>query len=151
MRHLSHHLRLPLAIATVMIGIVAIAAPSSSAPPIESSNHLEFGNPGGNCTLLDKRVFVVGYDEEQKIPLWVAYRLRRTDLTGAVDRTDDFRADEELDDDVRSELRDYAASGYDRGHMAPAEVLWTTRPGISSGHASERLASAVMSAPRRAF
>ena len=112
-----------LRFAAVLIALLLVLQPIVPAqrPGGGIAAHLEFGNPGGNGVLLDKGYFVVSYDTEARIPDWVAYRLRRSDLNGPADRTDDFRPDEALDDDARSELRDYERSGYDRGHMAPAE------------------------------
>jgi endonuclease G, mitochondrial len=108
---------------TVLVGFVLLVQPTLPAQRTGggAAAHLEFGDPGGEGVFLDKGYFVLRYDEEARVPEWVAYRLRSSDLTGAVDRTDDFRADEALEEDARSEPRDYALSGYDQGHMAPAE------------------------------
>jgi len=119
------------AMVATLIGVGLLSQIPSSAQPV-TSPHLEFGQPGGDCTLLDKRVFVVCYDEDRRIPAWVAYRLKASDLTGAVDRTDDFRADEALDDEARSEPRDYEHSGYDQGHMAPAEDFTRSERAMST-------------------
>ena len=57
-----------------------------------------------------------------RTPLWSAERITRETMTGArqIDRVDNFHADPNIPRDERAELSDYARSGYDRGHMAPA-------------------------------
>jgi endonuclease G len=115
----GHTRRVFLPAAAVAISLIVVLQPNVPAQPARSV-HLEFGHPGGQGQFLDKRFFVISYDAEQRIPEWVAYRLRRSELNGDEERTDDFRPDPTLEDDDRSELRDYRSSGYDRGHMAPA-------------------------------
>ena len=125
--------KFPLALGVVFATLV-VARPTSPAPPPGGgvTAHLEFGNPGGDGQLLDKGFFVVSYDGEARIPEWVAYRLCRSELTGAVDRTDDFRADDALEEDEQSLPKDYAASGYDQGHMAPAEDFSRSQRAMST-------------------
>jgi len=67
--------------------------------------------------------FVTCHQDEYRIPEWVAYRLTADDMTGEAERSDDFRADPDLPEGDRAELADYAGSGYDRGHMAPAAAF----------------------------
>lgn len=57
-----------------------------------------------------------------KSPMLVFERLSRDLLSDALDeqRTDEFYADPRLAPGTRAELSDYAGTGFDRGHMAPA-------------------------------
>lgn len=55
-----------------------------------------------------------------KIPLFVCEHVKASELGGGLARDDKFRPDPMLPAGRRAELRDYAGSGYDRGHMAPA-------------------------------
>jgi endonuclease G len=55
-----------------------------------------------------------------KTPLWAAEHLTKRGLAKQVNREDDFHPELSLPRDQRAELEDYAGSGYDRGHLAPA-------------------------------
>ncbi|WP_431858291.1 DNA/RNA non-specific endonuclease [Azospirillum sp.] len=57
-----------------------------------------------------------------RTPLYAAERLTRERIAGAdaIQRRGKFHADPNLPRDERAELADYARSGFDRGHMAPA-------------------------------
>ncbi len=56
-----------------------------------------------------------------RTPLWAAEHLTRDRVEAARDlsRRDSFHPEPSLPPEDRSELSDYARSGYDRGHMAP--------------------------------
>ena len=65
--------------------------------------------------------FVVCYDPAHKIPAWVGYALTKADSQNkATSRTGSFHADPALPRGERAENADYSGSGYDKGHMAPA-------------------------------
>jgi endonuclease G len=55
-----------------------------------------------------------------RTPLWASEHLTYAELLMDIDRKDNFHAEPSLPADERSELADYAGSGYDRGHLAPA-------------------------------
>ena len=81
------------------------------------------GQPGsttGGVKLLCRNEYISLYDPARKVPLVVAERLTAEKLKGSTPRTDNFQPDPELSSGQRAELNDYRASGYDRGHMAPA-------------------------------
>lgn len=81
------------------------------------------GQPGSQATglkLLCRNEYISLYDPARKVPLVVAEHLTAQELKGNVARTDNFQPDPELPSGQRAELSDYQASGYDRGHMAPA-------------------------------
>lgn len=81
--------------------------------------------------ILVKEYYVISHDSVRKVPEWVGYRLTQEDLQGDADRTDDFRPDPELPPGQRAELADYAGSGLDRGHMAPAADFKRNRTAMS--------------------
>jgi len=62
-----------------------------------------------------------------RTPLWVAEHLTPGRAAGARDlnRVNNFHPDPNLPASERAELSDYARSGYDRGHMAPAGDMAT--------------------------
>lgn len=68
-----------------------------------------------------------------RTPLWVAEHLTPGRAAGAreLNRLDNFHADPNLPPDERAELSDYARSGFDRGHLAPAGDM-TTPEGMAA-------------------
>ena len=74
--------------------------------------------------------YVLGYNTQTKTPIWVGEYLTRQNLdTKNATRNDNFRPDPmvlKVNPSSSATLQDYAGSsrvgsGYDRGHMAPAE------------------------------
>lgn len=69
--------------------------------------------------------YAVGHSGLTRGPLWGAELLTKQDLDEGrgVARQDNFRTDERLPTSERAELRDYARSGYDRGHIVNSRDL----------------------------
>jgi endonuclease G, mitochondrial len=89
--------------------------------PLLAEDNLKFGQPACAEPLLDKQYFVVCYDRAHKVPEWVGYALTTEEaLSKAAGRQGSFRADSALPRGARAENADYSGSGYDKGHMAPA-------------------------------
>ena len=89
--------------------------------PLLAEDNLKFGQPACAQSVLDKKFFVVCYDSAHKVPAWVGYVLTKEDaLAKATGRAGSFRADPALPKGERAENADYSKSGYDKGHMAPA-------------------------------
>jgi endonuclease G len=89
--------------------------------PLHAEDHLKYGQPACAGPVLDKTYFVVCYDPAHKIPAWVGYALTKEDsLAKATKRQGSFRADTALPRGERAENADYSGSGFDKGHMAPA-------------------------------
>lgn len=69
--------------------------------------------------------FALKYNEQYEQAEWVAYLLTDYEVRGTVDRSDRFRADDNIPTGSAS-LSDYKDTGYDRGHLAPAaDMKWS--------------------------
>lgn len=101
----------------LLIAALTLAARASGAPDV-----FAHGTPASfrSCQIVDKGAFVVCHSPTWRTPLWVGFRLTRELLEGGAERTNKFYPEPTLAQKDRAELRDYARSGYDRGHMAPA-------------------------------
>jgi len=66
--------------------------------------------------------FAVLHSGVTRTPLYAAEHLTRARIEAArqLERADSFHEEARLPPDERADLSDYARSGYDRGHMAPA-------------------------------
>lgn len=90
--------------------------------------HVKYGAPSQDSTLLCRLGYAVSHDDSKKIPRWVAYHLTADKVSGTIPRKDSFRADQDLPEIARAKLSDYSGSGFDRGHMAPAAAMkWSER------------------------
>lgn len=94
-----------------------------------------------NAVGLCFEAFSLMHSGVSKTPLWVAQHLTRDSLKAAraVKREDSFHAEVALPPKHGAELADYARSGYDRGHMAPAADM----PTVAAQHESFSLANVV--------
>lgn len=95
----------------------------SEEQDIAIATHLPFGIPvtagATNEVLLRNEHYIINYDTDLKVPIWVAYRLRDSDVVSAV-RQECFRTDIRLPDLADSpSCANYLGSGFDRGHMVP--------------------------------
>lgn len=81
--------------------------------------------------LLENESYIVGYGEEMRNPLWVAYRVFDVPNLHSDARPSRFRIDQRTE--ARVSHNDYRGSGYDRGHMAPNYAI-ATRYGTLGQH-----------------
>lgn len=71
--------------------------------------------------------YTVSYNKAWRIPNWVAYELTREETKGREKRSDRFVGDP-LAEGATATNNDYARSGYDKGHMAPAaDMKWNSK------------------------
>jgi endonuclease G, mitochondrial len=83
------------------------------------NEHVLEGQPDGNRPVYVRQGYVVGYNEEYRIPNWVSYHIKPDYLKGPKRerKYKMFRTDPDVPNPVRD--ADYTGSGYARGHMAP--------------------------------
>ena len=92
----------------------------SSAESLLNSGYLESQYPKAHI-ISEKEGYTVAFDGRTKNPLWVYEELSTESLSGHADRKKcRFKQDEEIPKHIQADLKDYQASGYDRGHLAPA-------------------------------
>lgn len=72
--------------------------------------------------IIKHNYFIVSYSEKNEQAEWVAYKLTKTSFNDNVERTNDYREDPFVKTGSAS-LEDYSGSGYDMGHLAPAETM----------------------------
>ena len=71
-------------------------------------------------TVLERYCYTVSHNKNTRQPNWVMWQLTGEHVMNKKeDVWSDYREDEELPVEERATLDDYAASGYDRGHMCP--------------------------------
>ena len=65
------------------------------------------------------------YDETHEQAKWIAYSLTKKEASGIIERSDNFEVDPLVKSGTATD-GDYAKSGYDRGHLAPAaDMRWS--------------------------
>lgn len=105
-----------IAVAALVFSTASIAASCADTNPL--------GQPKSEIKLMPicHTGYSVGYNASYLTPGWVAENLTRQNLDdkNAV-RQNDFRPDPTINPRYSASLKDYARSGFDRGHMAPAE------------------------------
>jgi endonuclease G len=105
---------------------VSAEGPSPDPDPWIAKNCIEgmptlAPNLQAEVRVIRRRGYVLAHSSTRKVALWVAEAIPRDQLDGPAERRDNFRVDPELPEAERSRDSDYAGSGFDRGHQAPAE------------------------------
>jgi len=89
------------------------------------TRHIPYGMPvsaGGALAhehMLHQKDYVTWYDDDLRVPLWVAYRISRSNVSTVRERLDCFRRDPRLSNDSAAECDDYFEPTFDQGHLAP--------------------------------
>ena len=87
-----------------------------------ASDNMDYGVPSADC-IVDRIGCALGYSEEHEQARWVMYRMTREEvLVRETGRTDDCKEDPNIVS-FSALPSDYSRSGYDRGHLAPAEDM----------------------------
>lgn len=107
----------------VDVGIASPVTLFDSVPGSTCGKHLRAGLPAASDQLLCRQGYAVGYNYKTREADWVAYHVTAASVAGRVERNNHFREDVEIPAGLRATLSDYAGSGYDRGHLAPAATM----------------------------
>ena len=95
------------------------------------AEHLPWGVPteptsADHERLLVQRDYVIDYDSDLRIPIWVGYQLDSSRLAKSK-RIDCFRRDPRLNADDASKLSDYDEPIFDQGHLANNADMTSSR------------------------
>lgn len=86
------------------------------------------------------------YDPAERTPLWVAEHVRKSNFSGNAERDElDFVPDFDIPSGAMANSLDYASSGFDKGHMAPAANFKSSQVAMN---ATFRFANAVPQTPQ---
>jgi len=112
----------------LFVSTVSYAADQIAPQPKAScSAQIPFGEPSEKAGLpvVCRKAYILESDVTAKIPVWVAWTLTPDHAIGCVARTNAFATDQSLPATGRATPQDYAASGYDQGHLAnDADMSW---------------------------
>jgi len=108
------------------LGLLLLSVHAAVADPFaDCAEHLPFGVPkpsgGASATPVCHKGYIALVDNVALVPRWVAYRLTAKHALGCLGRTNNFHQDEALPPAHRAKPSDYEGSGYDQGHLAPAD------------------------------
>ncbi len=93
--------------------------------PQENIEHLEYPALLPNEKIISHSGYSLVYSEEHEQAKWIAYELTKEETNSLFERTDKFLVDPFVSTGT-AENSDYADSGYDRGHLAPAaDMGWS--------------------------
>ena len=88
----------------------------------DSIDHPEWPAVESNQLVVSHTGYSLVYDETHEQARWVAYELTREETGNDIERSNHFIEDPQIS--TRSATNaDYAKSGYDRGHLAPASDM----------------------------
>jgi endonuclease G, mitochondrial len=114
---------------TLVLSLALLIPGIAQAQPVNKPDHCDqfvpFGYPKPiektETTPLCRIAYFTLHDDKNKTPLYSAEYLIPENVDGEAPRKNNFRPDPGLERGKRSENADYVGSGYDRGHLAPAE------------------------------
>lgn len=110
--------------AASLLVLLSFSAVAKNAIDTKCPQHVVWGAPQvaqeGNNQYICKTGWAANYSYTTKVSTFVVETIKAENLGKGSERGNNFREDPEVPDQHRSTLKDYAKSGYDRGHMAPA-------------------------------
>lgn len=102
-------------------------SPITSSQPIPSGKDLDIPHSSipRQEQIIHHTGYTVSYNKDLKLPNWVSYELTRKETKGKEKRGNNFIADPFVKGVIATNS-DYARSGFDKGHMAPAaDMKWS--------------------------
>ena len=99
--------------------------------------------------VLTNLAYIAAFDTETRCPAWVAYDLEPCEVVVTNRAAIPFRADPRVKESDNA--ADYAGSGYDRGHMAPAADFNFDRAALAETYYLTNVAPQVPSLNRGAW
>lgn len=94
-----------------------------SSERFSCNDNLKMGSPSlenESNIMVCRKGYALMFNKNTKTPLWVAEHLTKSEIFGTGERALQFKADPNIPANFQANVRDYARSGYDQGHMAPA-------------------------------
>jgi endonuclease G len=114
----------------LLLSLLALLLPAVARATAldDCSNQIKYGAPSNSGILLCRLAYAVSYNAAHKTPDWVAYRLTEPEIHGNFLRTNNYRADPELDANDSAHIADFRHSGYVPGQMVPSkDMIWSAR------------------------
>jgi endonuclease G len=141
------NLFLTVLIAGTSFCTTSLAQPTSCPEHFAGGEAPEITNPklSAQTAILCFEGYAAMHSGVSRTPLWSAEHLdrHRIDEAEAMKRRNTFHAEQQIPPDQRAELRDYARSGFDRGHMSPSGDM----PSETAQHESFSLANIIPQDP----
>lgn len=100
----------------------------SSQSPVDPAGLTQYGFPGPIADLAQRQSLMSSYDRRLRNPIWVAEHITPASLNiaNADRKLSVFKEDDQIPEKFRGKLKDYARSGFDRGHQVPAaDAKWS--------------------------
>jgi len=98
----------------------------------QTHTNIEIPAHQANETLISHAGYTLSYNEKYEQANWVAYELTSEETNSLYNRTNQFLVDPKITTGS-ADNSDYAGSGYDRGHLAPAgDMGWSEQSMIES-------------------
>ena len=98
----------------------------------QTHTNIEIPAHQANETLISHTGYTLSYNEKYEQANWVAYELTSAETNSIYNRTNQFLVDPKISTGSANNS-DYAGSGYDRGHLAPAgDMGWSAQSMIES-------------------
>lgn len=81
-------------------------------------------NDDQDSQIIEHKGYVVSYNQQTRLPNWVAYELTDIEVDGNCKRNGRFYQDPDTKS-IQADNEDYRNSGWDKGHIAPAgDMKW---------------------------